>query len=156
MAAARSSGSTGKAEIYRLAVKLEEESYRFYEELLNATPDRGIQNEVRFLRDEEVQHKAFFEELLQAAGPADEAPRGLDLKKAEQEFLLPMKQQRDAKTLASRSEALRLGSQFERGAIQFYEQIKKGETDAEVIRGLDDVLEEEKRHLKKLNVILAY
>ncbi len=151
-----SSGSSNRAGIYRLAVMLEEESYRFYDELLAATPDRGIQNEIRFLRDEEAKHKTFFEDLLRKTGAAGGAPSDVDVKKAEQEFLQPMRQKRDVKALGSRAEALRLGSQFERGAVQFYEQIRKGETDAELLRGLDDVIDEEKRHLKKLNIILAY
>ena len=145
-----------KAEVYRLAVRLEEESYRFYEELLAAIPDRGVQNEIRFLRDEETKHKEFFNDLLGSTGAAGSAAPDIDVQQAEKELLQPMREKRDAKTLASRAEALRLGSLFERSAIRYYEQIKKGETDPEVVRGLEDVLEEERRHLKKLNIILAY
>ena len=162
-ASRNSSGPAGREEIYRLAVKLEEESYRFYEELLAAVPDRGVQNEVRFLRDEELKHKEFFKGLLEglrgrpAGGAvAAAAPAEMDLLQAEKDFLQPMREKRDAKALASRAEALRLGSLFERGAVQFYERIRKGESDPEVLRGLDEVLEEERRHLKKLNIILAY
>jgi rubrerythrin len=144
-----------RSDVYRLAIEMEESSYGYYNELADTTEDRGVRNEILYLRDEEEKHRDFFRGLQKKAGGSGEAG-GIDPGLIESEVIRPMQQARDEGTVSNRSAALRLGVRFEEITIRFYEAIRAAETDPGVLKSLDAVLEEERRHRQKLNVILAY
>jgi rubrerythrin len=159
---ASSGRPSSRAGAYQLAVALEEKSYQFYDGLAAVIPDTGIRNEILFLRDEEQKHKDYFENLLQGAAREEKGPpRGAalgapDLPLIEREVLQPMQEALKEGAFPGRTEALRLGVRFEQATIRFFRQLRESEADESVRQALDRILEEEDRHLRKLNIILAY
>jgi rubrerythrin len=61
-----------------------------------------------------------------------------------------------AKKISRTDEALRFGAAVEQKTIDFYTDVKKQAKDAGVLKDLDGIIEEEKKHKQKLNIILAY
>ncbi|TFG61778.1 MAG: hypothetical protein E4H36_09590, partial [Spirochaetales bacterium] len=48
------------AEAFKLAISVEEEGFKFYDDIVKNTDNVRVKNEIAYLRDEEMKHKAFF------------------------------------------------------------------------------------------------
>ncbi len=55
-----------------------------------------------------------------------------------------------------RSEALKLGAQFEEKTIRFFEELKESEDDQSIRDKLNTILEQEREHLRRIRILLAY
>jgi rubrerythrin len=143
-------------EVYQFAVAIEQGGFEFYEKLIQATDNPRVKNELKFLRDEEAQHKAFFQGELRKKGRAEMA-LGPGLAAAqEEEFVRPMDQfYREAKVSNTR-EALRFGIVLEQKTIDFYGDLRRQSKDPAFLKDLDQIVAEEKKHKQKLNIVLAY
>jgi rubrerythrin len=143
-------------EAYRFAVDVEQGGYEFYERLIQASDNQRVKNELKFLRDEEAKHKAFFQGELRKKGKADAA---LDPSLAgvlREQFLLPMEEAYRTAGAATIAEALRFGMALEQKTIDFYGDLRRQSKDPAFLKDLEAVIAEEKKHKQKLNIILAY
>jgi rubrerythrin len=139
---------------YKIAVVLEEEGYQFYNKIIEATDNARVKNEVKFLRDEEVRHKNFFQKQVKDKGSArdDEKLRTF----IQKEFIDPTAEYFDGDKIAVPSDALRFGAILEQKSIAFYKGMKDQESGEESIAEIDKIIEEEQKHLKKIYIILSY
>jgi rubrerythrin len=143
-------------EVYRFAVDIEQGGFDFYEKLIQASDNTRVKNELKFLRDEEARHKAFFQGELAKKGRA-EAALGPGLAGLlQEEFIRPMEEFYRSAKVSSTSEALRFGIALEQKTIDFYGELRKQSKDRAFLKDLDEIVAEEKRHKRKLNIILAY
>jgi rubrerythrin len=143
-------------EVYQLAVNIEQGGFEFYEKLIQASPNTRVANELRFLRDEEAQHKAFFQGELRKKGKGDIELGPAVAGVLQEEFLKPMDDFYRSGKITKIDEALRFGMAVEQKTIDFYADLRKQSRDAAFLKDLEAIVEEEKKHKQKLNIILAY
>jgi rubrerythrin len=145
------------AEAYSLAITIEDEGYKFYDALAEKAESVQAKNELNYLRDEEKKHKAMFEKCLKDSGEEYKRDESSVLHCwADEEIIKPMADALNANTPATSSEALRLGVQLEGKTIEFLESMKQAVKDKESLDAIKTVIKEEKKHKKRLNIILAY
>jgi len=133
---------------------LEDEGYKFYDKIMEASEEVRVKNEVKYLRDEEVRHKNFFQKQLKDKKSAMEDEKMQSF--IRKEFIDPTAEYFDGEKIASSSDALRFGAVLEKKSIAFYQGIKSKETDQDRCAELDKIIEEEQKHLKKIYIILSY
>jgi len=143
-------------EAYRLAAAVEQDGCDFYEKLIQASPNTRVKNELKYLRDEEARHKAFFlgELARKGQGPGVLAP-GLQ-EVLQERFLRPMEEFYRGAGVGNSAEALRFGIVLEQKTIDLYGELRRQSTDPAFLKDLDAVIAEEKKHKQRLNLILAY
>lgn len=145
------------SEAYSLAITIEDEGYKFYEALAEKAENVQAKNELKYLRDEEKKHKAMFEKCLKDSGEEFKEDQSSVLHCwADEEIIKPMADALNEEKPTSSSEALRLGVQLEGKTIEFLESLKNAVKDKESLNALKNVIKEEKKHKKRLNIILAY
>jgi rubrerythrin len=143
-------------DVFQLAVSVEQGGYDFYQKLIEQSDSQRAKNEMKYLRDEEAKHKAFFSSKLEAKKASGQG-MGLEAKSLlDKEFLTPMAEMYKSKKITKNDEALRFGMQLEQKTIDLYEGLKKVQSDSGFLKDLDAVIEEEKKHKATLNLILAY
>jgi len=144
-------------EAYRLAVTVEEEGYKFYDDIIRNTENVRVRNELTYLRDEEQKHKAFFLGFLKKEGASGGAASGKELRDwIEKELLAPVREFYKTGKPSNNTEALKVGAILEKKTVLFFEALKKAVTDKAVLQDLDGILDEENKHLKRINILLAY
>ena len=143
-------------EVYQFAVTIEQSGFDFYNRLIEASDNTRVKNELKFLRDEEAEHKAFFQGELRKKGKGEVALGSGLTGILQDEFLKPMDEFYRAKKIAKAEEALRFGMAVEQKTIDFYADLRRQSKDPGLAKDLDAVIAEEKRHKQKLNIILAY
>jgi rubrerythrin len=143
-------------DVFQMAMAVEQGGYDFYQKIIDQTDNPRVKNEMKYLRDEEAKHKAFFEKNLKAKQGSSKK-MGTDVKSLlEKEFLAPMEEMYRSKKIAKNDEALRFGIKLEQKTIDLYEGIKKTQGDPAFLADLGTVIEEEKKHKATLNLVLAY
>ena len=143
-------------DVFQMAVAVEQGGYDFYQKIIDNTDNPRVKNEMKFLRDEEAKHKAFFAKGLKAAESPSKGMSPAVKSLLEKEFLAPMEEMYRSKKIARNDEALRFGMQLEQKTIDLYEGLKKLKDDPVFLKDLGAVIEEEKKHKATLNLILAY
>ncbi len=145
------------AEAYSLAITMEESGYAFYDKIIEKLENVRAKNELTYLRDEEKKHKEIFEKLLKDSGK--------DFVKDEEstlhcwvdaEIVGPMQEALDKHLPESTHEALKVGVVLEEKSIDLFERLKQATKDKDSVKAIKDVLKEEKKHKKRLNIIMAY
>jgi rubrerythrin len=147
----------GIEDMYQLAVHIEQGSYDFYSQIIERSENPQVKNELISLRDEELKHKAFFQGQLESR--ATEVSGELSAKSRswlDQEFAKPMEQVLSTRELSKNQQALQLGVRLEQKTIDLYEEMKAKSTEAGVLQDLQDIIDEEYKHKRKLNLLLAY
>jgi len=143
-------------EVYQFAAEIEQGGFDFYGRLIEASDNTRVKNELKFLRDEEAQHKAFFlGELKKKGKAAGKLGAGLE-ELLQRQFIRPLEEFYQAGKITKTVEALRFGMQVEQKTIDFYGELDKLAQDAGFRRELAAIIAEEKKHKQKLNLILAY
>lgn len=61
-----------------------------------------------------------------------------------------------SKKIGNNQEALRFGMTVEQKTIDFYGDLRRQSQDPGFLKDLDAIVEQEKKHKQKLNIILAY
>ncbi len=143
-------------EVYQFAVAIEQGGFEFYEKLIQASDNTRVKNELKFLRDEEAQHKAFFQGELRKKGRAETALGPGLAGVLQEEFVRPMDEFYRAAKVSNTVEALRFGIALEQKTIDFYGDLRRQAKDPAFLKDLDAIIAEEKKHKQKLNIILAY
>ena len=143
-------------EAYRFAVEVEQGGYDFYGRLIEASDKPRVRNELKFLRDEEAQHKAFFQGELRKKGRGEAALSPGLAGVLQEEFVRPMDDFYRSAKITKTAEALRFGMAVEQKTIDFYGDLRRQSKDPAFLKDLDAIIAEEKKHKQKLNIILAY
>jgi rubrerythrin len=149
-------GTQSIEELFQFAATIEQGGYDFYARLIQASDNKRVQNELKFLRDEEAQHKAFFlGELMKKGKTEVRLNPGLNMV-LETEFIKPLDEFYKANKIGNNQEALRFGVSVEQKTIDFYTALRRQSADPSFLKDLDLIIGEEQKHKQKLNIILAY
>ena len=146
-------------EALRIAMYIEEEGARFYRELTNRTEDKQIRNELRFLWNEEEAHRDNFEKLLRTRNGGDRVKDKDEDKLAllvSQGIFGPIKKLRTEDILCNNTEALRFGVVIKKRMISYFSSLLDETKDPHARSVLEDIIKQEKLHLDRLNLLLAY
>jgi rubrerythrin len=143
-------------DIYRMAITVEQGGFDYYNKIIESTDNKRVKNEMAFLRDEEARHKAFFQKQLAGKGSGEKKITAELQKLLEAEFLKPMDEMYKSKKIGSNADALRFGMDIEQKTVDFYTALKQKQNDPEFGKDLDVIIDEERKHKQKLNIILAY
>ncbi|UCF97794.1 MAG: ferritin family protein [Spirochaetaceae bacterium] len=150
-------GDHSDVDMYQIAVHIEQGGYDFYSQIIERSENPQVKNEVISLRDDEAKHKAFFQERLKLRGIEALAELSGKLRSwLDQEFVKPMEKVLSSRELGKNKQALQLGVRLEQKTIDLYERIKAQSSDAGVLQDLQAIIDEEYKHKRKLNVLLAY
>jgi rubrerythrin len=150
-------GDHSVEDMYEVAVHIEQGGYDFYAQIIEGSDNPQVKNEVSSLRDDEAKHKAFFQEQLKARGHAASAELSDELKSwLDREFVKPMAEVLKNRGLTSNPQALQLGIRLEQKTIDLYESLKAQGSEAGVLEDLQAIIDEEYKHKRKLNLLLAY
>lgn len=149
-------------EILEMAVRIEENGLRYYNEARKAATSDKLKDLFALLANEETQHIKVFSDMKTALGGASEQ-EGFDpyLEDARlylraiadtEVFTNPDKGRQLAEKITSEQEAIRLAIDMEKDSLLFYYELQKmiREKDRDVLQTLID---QEKDHVRKLNDI---
>jgi rubrerythrin len=143
-------------DIYRMAITVEQGGFDFYNKIIEGSDNQRVKNELAFLRDEEARHKAFFQNQLAGKGSTEKKISPELQKLLEAEFLRPLDELYKSKKIGSNAEALRFGMDIEQKTVDFYIALREKRADPAFRKDLDVIIDEERKHKQKLNIILAY
>lgn len=146
-------GEFGAEELYQIAFLLEDEGLRFYDGVASSADDLRIKNEVGFLRDEEARHKAYFRGRLTQEPAGEEAGRVRGF--VRRQFIEPLSEYYRGGRIRRAGEALRFGAVLEQKSIDFYEALKSTPAGVRCGWDLEEIIQEEKKHRKKIYEILS-
>jgi rubrerythrin len=149
-------GKTSIEELFQFAATIEQGGFDFYSRLIQASDNKRVNNELKFLRDEEAQHRTFFLGELKKKGKSEVAIGPALNAVLEAEFLKPLEEFYQSKQISNNQEALRFGMTVEQKTIDFYGDLRRQSRDPGFLKDLDVIVEQEKKHKQKLNIILAY
>jgi len=152
------------AEVFRVAVEIEENGRRFYEESRKKIEDAEIKELFYHLGQQEIDHKRKFEALLAQLPPESKVPTVWDphneidqyirMMAADHVFVSSAEVENCVRRLRDAAEALKLAIGFEKDSIIFFlsfEEAMSGEKDRQLIRSL---VKEEQEHLRRLTLEL--
>lgn len=153
------------AEVFRVAIKIEENGKKFYENALRVIDDPAVKKLFEELAEQEVEHKKHFENL-KAKLPAQ--PQTSDVWFPENEMEAYLKMMADQHVFTSDAslenaltqlrdvkDALRMAIEFEKDSVIFFlsmQDAADNKKDQEMI-GL--LVKEEQAHLRRLSVELS-
>ena len=143
-------------DLLSMAAAMEQAGYDYYEEIIQKTSEPRVKNEVRFLRDEEAQHKGVFQEMLKKKGKSAAKVSGALQQILQKEVITPLEEMRATKKISSNRDALSFGASMERTSIEFYKALAAQPAAAALVSDINAVIKEEEGHLRKISVLLAY
>jgi rubrerythrin len=140
------------AEVYNLGIGIEKNGEKFYRDALKQAWSAPIADMLKLLAEEEVKHVDFFVKRMDAVKQQRENPfldeMGTSVLKdilGNQTFSL---KEVDVSKIRSVDELVALAIEFEKDTILFYEMIGSFISDEKVRRQLEEIIEEEERHVK--------
>ena len=142
------------AEIIELAIRIEKNGEKTYRKAQEEASDLSMVTVLQQLADEEMEHGKWFTDLKEKAAvitndPELEAMGGEILKSVlgDQAFSIA---DADFSKMEDRGKLLETALEFEEDTILFYELIGSFMGDEESLQGLQQIIEEEKQHVRKL------
>lgn len=142
-------------EIFDLAVKIEENGERFYRNALTKVSGTHLDALFAWLADEEVKHKEWFlrnrDKLPPGNGESSLQEAGSTLLSGivgDQTFSL---KEADLSGFHRDEDLIALAQEFEKDTILFFEMIRSVVSDPETLKHLDEIIEEEYRHIQLLD-----
>jgi len=149
-------GQSSVEDIFEMAALVEQGGYEFYERMIAGAPNRGVQKELEFLRDQEAAHKAFFLEQLRLLGRTPRGAVGPELNAVLQsEFFEPVQEMFASSNPDDNFKVLGFGMTLEQKSIDLYREMKAVVSEAQKA-GLDRIIAEEEGHLQKLQLMRAH
>lgn len=141
-------------EVFDLAIQIEENGEAFYRTALKVAPDPSLKELLHWLADEEVRHRNSFivmKKEARAGEPSSwaELVSGSFLQSAVSEHAFSL-DDIDFSKVADRSKLLRIAMGFEEDSIMFYEIILSFVTEEEIASRVEEILQEEKNHIRLL------
>lgn len=146
-------------EIIEIAKKIEENGYAFYTECFNKIDDEASKTLFKHLAQQEVGHIDAFEKIFKTWEPEDANGQDIDydyLQFAADSHIFNKENagKEKAKEITSASQAMDIALQFELDSVRFYEELlKKTKSDSKQI--VDEILQEEKRHVEVIKAQMA-
>ena len=141
-------------EIYDLAIRIEKNGERFYRKAMERFSNEGLRSMLVRLADDEVRHEEFF---ARKKSGLREKPEDPEIEAAasgilqgilgDQTFSLKEANPADLK---SEKDLLNLAVEFEKDTILFYEMLTPLVTRKQTLKGLEEIIQEEKRHIETL------
>ncbi len=149
-------------EILKIAINVEKNGQKLYQALEEKADNEKIKEVWKFLKEQEVKHREFFEEMLEnqgqyitnekIGGEVDSYMRAI----ASEYIVTPEVIEKKAQELfGSDLEAINFGIYIEKESIAVYSAFKEYVTlDKQPV--LDKVIQEEKDHYTKLSLLKQY
>jgi len=141
-------------EIIDLSIQIEENGERTYRRASEKTRDPSLCAALRWLADEEAQHARWFAELKGRKTPAAEDPQVRALGRAILREMLG--EQAFSLADADLSEGQHMGRllekavEFEQDTVLFYEMLGSFLEEPDALSRLQEIIEEENRHIQTL------
>ncbi len=143
-------------ELLEMAAVVEQSGFDFYARLSARADELRVKNELKFLRDEEALHKAFFLEQLRGLGGAPSGHVDSALQEIlRREFIEPMDRMFASSDIRDNDKTLAFGEQLEKKAIDFYGRMRPALAAAQQAQ-LDRIIAQEEEHRRKLGLIRSY
>jgi rubrerythrin len=146
-------------EIIDLAIQIERNGEKSYRKAQDEVSDISISSMLKWLADDEAEHEKWFVDMKKKIDEKVEDPRLEEMGKeiltsvlGEQAFSMD---DADFKNIDSIKSLLELSLEFEKDTILFYEMIKDFIDDSKVIDGIDKIIAEENKHVKKLEEFIG-
>jgi rubrerythrin len=149
-------GRTSIEELFQFAATIEQGGLEFYSRLIQASENKRVNNELSFLRDEEARHRTFFLSELKKKGKTEVALSPALSSALEEQFIRPLEEFYRSQKIGDNVAALRFGMTVEQKTIDFYGDLRRQSRDPGFLKDLDVIVEQEKKHKQKLNLLLAY
>jgi len=149
------------SELLEIAIGIERNGAAFYQALADKTQDNDIKATYNYLADQENKHLELFQGMLGSIGQykppeayAEEYMLYLKSLIDNRVFADPAEAQQKAEKISDAMEAIDMGLQAEKDSILFYAEMQNlvRESDRRVVH---NVIEEEKRHVRRLYEIKA-
>jgi rubrerythrin len=145
-------------EIYDLAIRIEKNGEKFYREARKRVSDEDLKSMLTRLADDEVKHEEFFRKkkdalVLKSEDPEMEEEASTVLRGilGDQTFSLKEANPADLKSV---EDMIKLAIEFEKDTVLFYEMLSPLSTRKETLKGLEEIIQEEKRHIEILQASL--
>ncbi|HVP19251.1 MAG TPA: hypothetical protein VMU36_09660, partial [Spirochaetia bacterium] len=138
-------------QLFEMAAIIEQGGFDFYARLIARTSNPKVMNELKFLRDEEGAHRAFFLDQLRRRGIAPRGELGPGLAEfLDHEFLGPLDGAYRLREGASNDATLAFGAFMEQKTIDFYRSLMTGTAVAGRREDLERIVDQEDAHRRKL------
>jgi rubrerythrin len=144
-------------EIYDLGIRIEKNGELFYRKAIKRFSDERLKSLLARLVDDEVKHQEFFARKKEALKDKPEDPEMEETASAilqnilgDQTFSL---KETNPSDLKSEEELLNLAIEFEKDTVIFYEMLTPLVTGSQTLNGLEEIVQEEKRHIEMLQAL---
>lgn len=143
-------------ELIEIAVRIEENGEKYYRRAINKVYKGSVKSAIDWLSEEEVRHREWLKNkktLIKDKNiEIDFEEVGVNFLKnviGDQKFSL---EEADPSNLKNIEDILKVAIEFENDTIIFFEMLRSliSEDDKEVITGLNEIIEEEYRHVQIL------
>jgi rubrerythrin len=139
-------------EIFDIAIRLEHNGEQLYRQALDYVTDESLREMLIWLADQEVSHCNRFIEMKNSIKPgADELwaeQMGAAILRGAIEHRAFSLEEVDFKSIQDEAELMRVAIEFEEDGVTFYQIIRSFVTDPEPIKHIDEIIEEECKHVK--------
>jgi len=153
------------AEVFKIAVQIEENGKKFYEQSLSCIDDPDVRKLFEELAQEEVEHKKKFQSFLAELPKEAAAPTVFDPDNQAEQYIKMMADQHvfahsgsvDSKVceLKDMKDALRLAINFEKDSVIFFLSMQEATDSAKGKELISLLVKEEQQHLRRLSAVLA-
>jgi rubrerythrin len=144
-------------EIYDLGIRIEKNGELFYRKAIKHFSDERLKSLLARLADDEVKHQEFFARKKDVLKDKPEDPEMEETASAilqnilgDQTFSL---KEANPSDLKSEEELLNLAIEFEKDTVIFYEMLTPLVTGSQTLNGLEEIVQEEKRHIEMLQAL---
>ncbi len=151
-------------EIFSIAIKIEENGKAFYHEVAGSTEDPDIKNFFQQLEKEELDHKNRFLDLKSSLpdsasqetiwDPDNETDSYLKMMADMNIFRSKNDVEEKLRNIGNVKDAVRFAISFEKDSVLFYLLMKDFTEESKGREFIDQLIEEEKKHLKSLALLL--
>ena len=141
-------------DIIDLAIQIEKNAEEVYRKASGEISNPSLVSLLQYLADEEVEHAKWFSELKQKVSKTTDDPQLAEMGKrillgllGDESFSL---KDADFSKMDQIEDLLRLAIEFERDTVLFYEMIRSFLETKETLDHLDEIMEEERSHIRSL------
>jgi len=141
-------------EIYDLGIRIEKNGELFYRKAIKEFPNEGLKSLLTRLADDEVKHQEFFTRKKEALELKPEDPEMEETASAILQGILGYQtfslKEANPADLKSEKDLLNLAIEFEKDTVLFYEMLTPLVTKNQTLKGLEEIVQEEKSHIEML------
>ena len=145
-------------EIIEFAIRIEENGEKVYHDASEKVSDSSIVSLLQWLAHEESEHVRWFSDLKETVKDEGVNPKVGEMGQSlllgvvgDQTFSL---KEKDLSTIDDLKEVLKIALGFEKDTVIFYEMMKSFIQEDAVLDKLDQIIQEENRHVKVLSEFL--